>query len=61
MCKLTAMSHSNFDRTVKNWNVLQFDLKSTESLESFKTLLKAGAAIVGVGAFTHAPSQKGAV
>ena len=38
--KVICFQNSYFVRTVKNWNVLPFDLRSTESLESFKTLLK---------------------
>ena len=38
--KVICFQKSYFVRTVKNWNVLPFDLGSTESLESFKILLK---------------------
>ena len=38
--KIMCFQNSYFVRTVKNWNDLPFDLRSTDSLENFKTLLK---------------------
>ena len=38
--KIKAFKDSYFFRSMTNWNVLPFDLRNSESLDNFKTILK---------------------